>query len=591
MTTINDDVDQFEHYRYRIEAKLIPKRGGEYETIELTQAISELRIVKHYDEQVMPYYRLTCAVSVEDATAIQAAWRTGHVYITMKKMKALRGGGGGEQREEAVGAEYIKDGEFRILVCDGAPPHVPEGQTHELAARVPSVKFVMELAPTIPLGINKTINNGAYHEITTAELAAHLVAENAPVENPNYSFVMAPTDNPKRYESIFMPPLNFVAALRHVDRVYGMYSGTMSVFMDVDRAYILSSTKATGAGKNDPLFVMLEVRPPEATSPNVIGSGSAYDGEGRAFRLRTGQRITARIDGPANREVEGENLKVVRATHDERSGSHCKSLTTDNNPPEGRQKEKVVWQKYDNPLTADRLRIQARENFTPALVTFDAIDLDLLRPNLQWTLLTDSGRAAPLEGQWRCRAAEILLKRAPGTEESAVVEVMVEILPAVSPDPKEQDAARPASAAAPVAAPSASAPATAAPADAPPVAAADPRAPVSVSPGLPAAAASSAAASSPTPAAVAAAATENLEEMRQAAIKSAEQTVAQKERLIGEAREQLDNVQKRLQTVPGPAMREQLREQRSYLMEDIKELEAEKKQAQETAARLRASAL
>ena len=122
MTTINDDVDQFEHYRYRIEAKLIPKRGGEYETIELTQAISELRIVKHYDEQVMPYYRLTCAVSVEDATAIQAAWRTGHVYITMKKMKALRGGGGGEQREEAVGAEYIKDGEFRILVCDGAPP-------------------------------------------------------------------------------------------------------------------------------------------------------------------------------------------------------------------------------------------------------------------------------------------------------------------------------------------------------------------------------------------------------------------------------------------------------------------------------------
>ena len=94
----------------------------------------------------------------------------------------------------------------------------------------------------------------------------------------------------------------------------------------------------------------------------------------------------------------------------------------------------------------------------------------------------------------------------------------------------------------------------------------------------------------PAPAAVAAAATENSEEMRQAAIKSAEQTVAQKERLIGEAREQLDNVQKRLQTVPGPAMREQLREQRGYLMEDIKELEVEKKQAQETAARLRASA-
>ena len=69
----------------------------------------------------------------------------------------------------------------------------------------------------------------------------------------------------------------------------------------------------------------------------------------------------------------------------------------------------------------------------PAAVSFSACDLRAFSPNLQWTLVTDSQTSEAMEGQWRLRATEFLMRKAPGTNESCAVEVMVEIVPAVAP--------------------------------------------------------------------------------------------------------------------------------------------------------------
>ena len=73
MTAISDDIDKFQHHRYAVVANLIPKGGKEADTIKLADSVMELRIVKHFDEQFMPYYRLVVGVSVDDAEKIQAA--------------------------------------------------------------------------------------------------------------------------------------------------------------------------------------------------------------------------------------------------------------------------------------------------------------------------------------------------------------------------------------------------------------------------------------------------------------------------------------------------------------------------------------
>ena len=580
MTAISDDIDKFQHHRYAVVANLIPKGGKEVDTIKLADSVMELRIVKHFDEQFMPYYRLVVGVSVDDAEKIQAAWRTAKMYITIKKYVAIKGETPEGNKEEDTGETYIKDGEFRIMVCDGAPPHVPKNQSNELARQTPSVQFVMELAPTVPLDINKSVLNGAYHEITTAEMAAHIVTDSMPKNLPDYKFVMSTTDNSKRYESVFMPPLNFVPALRHIDKVYGMYKGTLSVFLDVDRGYILSSTKATSAAKDEPLSVALELRSPEDATPDKIASGSAYDKEGKSFRLRTAQRVGADVAGPANRELNGESVKLVRSTTDERSGSMCKNLTTDDNPPEGKKKEMVAWQCYDNPLVADRMRIQAREDFTPINMTFESCDLGAFAPNLQWTLVTDASQSAQVEGQWRLRACEILLVKQPGSDQTSSVAVMTELVPAVSDNPQTQDASR-ASAAekqastdAAVETPSnpplassssqgAGDPAEPAP-DAPPAEPAEPNADVQVRPLPP----DGFSPSEPSPAA------------KKAMVEGAERNIASKDRAIADTQGQIDELTARRKASSDPAEREQLRQDRNALYSDLDKFEQSKAASQ-----------
>lgn len=432
MTAIKSDADQFEQYRYGVEVKLIPKDGTEEDTILLTAGLTELRIIKNYDEQIMPYYRATVAVSVTEAEKIQSCWRSGKVYLTLRKFKALKSSTSDDQRLEDTGEDYLKNGEFRILVCDGAPPHVPEGQPSEGTRNAPSVLFDMELAPSIPLELNKGICNSAFHEITVGELVASAVGDCMPPEKAQqYSFVMSPPDNTKRYETIFIPPQNLIPTVRHVDRVYGMYAGRMTLFLDVDRGYILSSTKATGGAPTEPASVMLEVMSPDEGLPDRIPTGSAYSKETKTFRLRTNQRIAASIDGPANREVNGESVKLVRSTTDERSGSNCKHLSTDYMPSEdGKKKQLVAWQKYENPLIADRMKIEAREQYAPTLVTFSDCDLRAFAPNLQWSLLTEFKKIEGMEGQWRPTAAEIVLTKAPGVGEPCSVQALARIVPA-----------------------------------------------------------------------------------------------------------------------------------------------------------------
>jgi hypothetical protein len=296
--------------------------------------------------------------------------------------------------------------------------------------------------------------------------------------------------------------------------------------------------------------------------------------------LRTAQRIGADVAGPANRENNGESVKLVRSTTDERSGSMCKNLTTDDNPPEGKKKEMVAWQCYDNPLVADRMRIQAREDFTPINMTFESCDLGAFAPNLQWTLVTDAAQSAQVEGQWRLRACEILLVKQPGSDQTSSVAVMTELVPAVSDNPQTQDAARPSQAEkkaaddAAVETPSNPPPADTgtqgtgtaeepAP-DAPPVEPSEPGAAVQVQP-LPAGGFTP---GEPSPAA------------QKAMVEGAERNIANKDRMIADTQGQIDELTARRKASTDVQEREQLRQERTALYADLDGFERSKAASQ-----------
>ena len=428
MTTLSPDADQFRVHRYAPSVRLIPKGADETAAIDMTQALLELRILKDFDTQAFPYVRMEVGVSVNEATQIQDVWREARLFVTLTH-RYIRDAGSDQEEYDTL-EDYLKDAEFQIMVLDGAPPNVPAEQEAGVTSDAPSVRFVMELAPVIALSVNKRVNNGVYHEATLGEVVGALTVRNKPAARP-YKFFMAATDNPRRYESIALPPSNYVQSVRYLDKVHGLYKGRLAVFLDIDAGFILSSTKVVQLSEQAPTRVMLEAVGGERAGMAPT-QGSAYDEKTRAFRLRTSQRIDAEIAGPVRKETVGERIKLVRATFAERSGSDCKGLTPDTKPLDAVEKARVRWQTYDNDLTADRLKVEARESYAPATVSFESPDLAAFSPVLPWVLVSDEERLKDLEGHWRLQAVEIVLGKQPRSDETCKVHVMARLVPSAA---------------------------------------------------------------------------------------------------------------------------------------------------------------
>ena len=428
MTQIKHNSDQFKMHRYSVNARLIPKGGKEADMIDLSEGVMEIRIIKDFDAQVFPYYRIVVGVSVAEASKIQECWREARVYLTLHHFYASRKG---EQMVDVDALDdYIKDVEFQIMTMDGAPTNVPTQQAGSQPQNAPSVQLSMELSPVLALGVNKGINNGAYHDASVGDLIALLTQRNRPAAK-TYKFYMATPDNPKRYESVMIPPRSYIQAIRYLDEVHGLYRGKLNVFLDADAGYIMSSEKAIAPPAGKPATVMLEMMDASKAAPHFM-TGSGMDDVAKVYRLRTAQRISVDVAGPARKEVNGERIKIVRATQSERTGSECSSLMSDKKTGSEKPKERVVWLGYDNPLTADRIQLASRENYAPAMLSFESVDLASLSPCLQWTLVASDEAMRSVEGRWRMQAVEIILTKRPMSKEPCSNQVMVRLVPASS---------------------------------------------------------------------------------------------------------------------------------------------------------------
>jgi hypothetical protein len=428
LTTISRDLGQFLLYRYAVIASMIPKGGNAANTIDLGTGVTELHIIKDFDAQIHPYFRLSTLVSANDFQTMQAAWKDAKVYLTVQKHTVSVDST--SPLENDTGQNYMTNVEFQVMTLDSSPSAVPTDQPSQEPGNARTLAAHLELAATAPMSVNKTTNNAAYHGAAIGDIVGALVTKNRPTTG-NYKFYMAPPDNPKKYESIILPPLTLAKSIRYLDEVHGLYAGKPHVFLDVDAGYIMSSAKTIAPPAGGPQRVIIETGNLASTAPDqTVGSG--YDPVALTYRLRTAQRSAVADFGPADKEVTGEQVRLVTNNQRSHAGSVVSSLIVDGEALSPTPKEHVVWQGYDNPLASQRMKLEARERYAPTTFQFQGPDLAAFNPTLPWTLQAGDPNQQKLEGNWRLRAMEAVLNRPPGTTASCTTQVMVRIIPAAS---------------------------------------------------------------------------------------------------------------------------------------------------------------
>jgi hypothetical protein len=422
-TVMPRNLNLFSSYRYPVSASLVPQGGTEATALVLDASVTGVRILKDYDRHIYPYYAISLLLSVNDYRTLQSIWRTGLLYLTIGKNTLPIGGA---TNNETVGpVPYLDNVELQVLTAPSTPDGIPDQQDDAQALTTQRIGAQIECVPTSSMAVNKSLNDTSYHGAAPTDMVAHLASKNAP---QGYMFSMAPADNLAQIETAHLPPLHFADAVRYVDEVHGLYTGNLHVFLDHDQGYILSSTKTIAPPQGKPTLVTLQLgNLPSATSELTVGSG--YDPSSMSILLRTSTPIDLDLKGPASQESDGEVLKLVNSSQNAPFSSDIQDVTASGQTLSATPKQRVLWQGYDNPMSASKIAASTRENYAPTSLVFYDVDLDAFQVTLPWTLQVGQQSQAPVAGDWRLSAVEILLTRAAATIGSCSCQVLARIRP------------------------------------------------------------------------------------------------------------------------------------------------------------------
>lgn len=80
---------------------------------------------------------------------------------------------------------------------------------------------------------NKSVVNAIYEKANMDSIVINLLTPIA-----NNTIYMDASDNKTRLDSLLVPPMNIIPALRWLDSSYGIYTGPMNIFFDFNKTYV-----------------------------------------------------------------------------------------------------------------------------------------------------------------------------------------------------------------------------------------------------------------------------------------------------------------------------------------------------------------
>ena len=404
-------------HRYSIELLVIPEDGTQEDTINLSQYINQLNIFCDFDNNIMPYYRFSLKTSEIIARKLREKWKESRVFVTLRTLNVVKKEN--EIKEEFTNEFFMEKAEFKILLFDNAGGSDMSSALDDrtVQANSPLVDVVLETVPLVSLKLSRAVNSTCYKDVFLSDIIIALSLSNHPKGTP-YRLIACPPDNTKKYESIILPALNYAQSLRYLDDVFGLYEGNLIIFLDFARGFILSSAKTTPIPDKKDMFknVILKV---DNKADKDLGnmSGSAFNKETGTALVRSASRVSVAIQGPATTELLGDHLRLINTSLKDHAETDCGDLLADVKSrikklsSDLERKEKVFWQKFDNPLIAKRMKILSREMYSPISVSIDSFDLRLINPSLQWRVEQTDINLQAYDGFWRVGVMEVLLNR------------------------------------------------------------------------------------------------------------------------------------------------------------------------------------
>jgi hypothetical protein len=219
--------------KFFIEATLIDYTNND--TTDVSRYINSVNIKKNYVASSFPLF----VINFMTTSILRDKMRDNEIAINLKINKYTEVNS--ETTEDSTEQPVIEDKIIDTLIRVYEKPFTTSSiRTEEENENEDNQGSVLQVIPYQIIGIpdelikkNSIVVNEVYDNIKIDDVLVNLVSN---VEKRN--IYIEKSDNFEIQDTVLIPPLNLVPALKYVQEVYGIYTTTFNVFFDIDKTYV-----------------------------------------------------------------------------------------------------------------------------------------------------------------------------------------------------------------------------------------------------------------------------------------------------------------------------------------------------------------
>lgn len=203
------------------------------------------------------------------------------------------------------------------------------------------------------------------------------------------NILMSPADNIEKRESIIIPPLKTIDAIRFIDSYYGLYKNGSMIYFDFNTSYILDySGRCTAYRKNETKETCIFI--PSNLSIYRVSTGSVIkeNKSNKNYIIATPSSLTIRNESISNNILDGSDIMVINNI----DGSVEKS---DNNDTFIDNKiMSVISNKTENPYIISMFNTRVKSKNIVIELGITDYDIDVLTPNKRISIVFEDSKLA-----------------------------------------------------------------------------------------------------------------------------------------------------------------------------------------------------
>jgi hypothetical protein len=376
--------------KFLIEAVLIDLTNDT--STDISKTINSIAVKKDYQSNSFPLFVINMKTTMELRDRI----RDNKVKISLKVSKYID-----------IDLESQED-EGNLIIDEVIIDTTIRVYSKEYSASNAKIEEDNEETPDTQLntlqGVFYQISGIPEELITKNDIVINEVYENAKIEDVIVNLIsrvesnlyMDPPNNNDKEESLLIPPLNIVPALRYIEEVYGIYNAPFGIFFDLDKTYLFNNYLT----ERD-YFNKLEINVINANNINndVVFSSAQVD-ESNNVRLYLRINPPFVSDKEINRDTIGET--TVFSSYD-KNFDVIKRIYSNTDERVSNNKVKYYWNFYGNKIFEESLINSITRN-DMVTIAMSNISPNYFNINTLYTITSDdsyiSGRYTLIENSF-----------------------------------------------------------------------------------------------------------------------------------------------------------------------------------------------